>query len=60
MDPGTGRIYSQSEMDRMTEEAKAKLIRLEGRREDIERISQAVQDMNRAERRAAGHRGPKQ
>jgi hypothetical protein len=59
MDPNSGRLYSEQDMAKMTEEERARVVELRGSQEDIERISQAVQSMNRAERRAAGQRGPK-
>jgi hypothetical protein len=60
MDPNSGRLYTEAEMADLSEARRAELVELKGKREDIERISQAVQAMNRAERRAAGQRGPKQ
>ena len=53
MDPNSGRLYSQDEMARLPESFRARLVKLEGRASDIERISGAVQGLNRAERRKA-------
>jgi hypothetical protein len=59
MDPNSGRLYTEAQMADMTDEEKARLVRLEGKQADIDRISGAVQALNRAERRAMGERGPK-
>lgn len=53
MDPNSGRLYNEAQMAELDETERARLVRLEGRREDIERISGAVQALNRAERRKA-------
>ncbi len=53
MDPNSGKLYSQDDMAKMTEAEQARLVRMEGRLEDIERVSAAVQALNRAERRKA-------
>jgi hypothetical protein len=53
MDPNSGKLYSQDDMLKLTEDERSRLVQLEGRREDIERISAAVAGLNRAERRAA-------
>ncbi len=53
MDPNSGRIYDEAEMAKLADDERARLVRMEGRQEDIERISAAVQALNRAERRKA-------
>ena len=56
MDPNSGRIYEEVELLRLSPEDRAKLVEIKGRREDVERISDAVKSMNRAERRAENRR----
>lgn len=53
MDPNSGKLYTEEQMSKLSAEEKDRLVLLEGRQADIERISHAVQAMNRAERRAA-------
>lgn len=56
MDPNSGRIYTAEQMARLRETNPTyaeSLVLMEGKREDIERIGQAVAALNRAERRAA-------
>lgn len=51
MDPGTGRLFPSVEL--AYKAGVVNPVLLEGRIEDIERISAGVRRMNRAERRAA-------
>lgn len=53
MDPNSGRLYNEAQMAQLSEDERARLVRMEGRQEDIERISRAVESLNRAERRKA-------
>jgi hypothetical protein len=57
MDPGTGRLFTSLEAAQIAGVANPVL--LEGRIEDIERISAGVRRMNRAERRAAERKARK-
>jgi len=51
MDPNSGRLYTDEQMAKLSDAERARLVQMDGRREDIERISHAVQNLNRAERR---------
>lgn len=53
MDPNSGKLYTEGDMALMTKEERDRLVELRGKPEDIERISEAVAALNRAERRAA-------
>lgn len=53
MDPRSGQVYTEREMQSLSEFERERLVKMEGRREDIERISRAVAGLNRAERRKA-------
>lgn len=53
MDPNSGKVYTDAEVAKMTAERRAELVEMRGSEEHIRRISEAVQAMNRAERRAA-------
>lgn len=56
MDPNSGRIYTDEQMADLRKrdpERADSLVLMHGKREDIERIGQAVAALNRADRRAA-------
>ena len=56
MDPNSGRLYTEGQMVGLSDDERARLVRLEGRPEDVQRISDAVKRLNRAERRAANRK----
>jgi hypothetical protein len=53
MDPNSGKLYTEAQMAELTDEQRKRLVYMEGKTEDIERISHAVADLNRADRRKA-------
>ena len=53
MDPYSGKVYTDAEVAKLTAAERAELVEIRGSEEHVRRISQAVQAMNRAERRAA-------
>ena len=53
MNPYTGKLYTESDMANMTSEERSELVELSGSFAHIQRISEAVGNMNRAERRAS-------
>ena len=53
MDPNSGRLYTEAQMEELPEDERARLVHLKGSLADVERISNAVSAMNRAERRRA-------
>lgn len=60
MDPNSGKIYTDEQVAELRTTAPAeadRLVLMQGRREDIERIGQAVAALNRADRRAAERAG---
>lgn len=60
MDPNSGRIYTDQQVAELRKNdpaEAARLVLMQGRREDIERIGQAVAALNRADRRAAARAG---
>ena len=56
MHPITGDLFSEAQMKDMTEAERKSLVRIEGSPADVERISEAVKRLNRAERRAANRK----
>lgn len=56
MDPRSGELYSQREMESMDDFERERLVLLRGKIEDIERLSEGIKALNREERRAANRK----